>query len=105
METVFLYITATDRTQAQMLATALLEARLIACANIFDGVSSLYWWEGKIEQTQEAVLICKAPAAHQAAIIAEVKRLHSYDIPCVVALPVSSGNPDFLQWIADQINA
>lgn len=100
MSAIVVYITAQDKAQAERLAMSLLEARLIACANIIEQVTSLYRWQGRIERGSECVLIAKTVEAHATAVIDAVKSMHSYDCPCVVALPIAAGNPAFLEWIA-----
>jgi periplasmic divalent cation tolerance protein len=100
-----IYVTAPDRARALGIATALLESRLIACANVIDGATSLYWWDGTINEAQEALLIAKTTATHVTGIIAKVKELHEYSCPCVVALPIRAGNPEFLQWIRTETSA
>lgn len=102
MEPVLLYITAQDKTQATTLARALLEARLIACANIIDGAASLYRWEGRIETAPECVLMMKSTRGRAQAIIDKVTQLHSYACPCVVAVPIVAGNQPFLDWITQE---
>lgn len=96
---VMLYVTAPDRATALVLARALLEERLIACANVIEGAVSLYRWEGRIEEAAEAVLIGKTTAERMPAVIARIKERHPYSCPCVVALPIIDGNPEFLRWI------
>ena len=100
MDARMLYITASSRDEAKKLGRALVEARLAACANVIDGMESTYWWEGKLAEDREAVLIVKTRADLVAAVTARVKALHSYSVPCVVALPILDGNPDYLDWIA-----
>ncbi|RAU22527.1 divalent-cation tolerance protein CutA [Paramagnetospirillum kuznetsovii] len=99
MDRSLIYIAAPDRDAALALARALVEARLVACANVMDGATSLYWWDGKIAEDSEVVMICKTRTALVEAVVAKVKELHSYDCPCVVALPITGGNPAFLDWI------
>jgi len=94
-----IYVTASGRDEALALARALVEARLVACANVLDGMTSLYWWDGKVQQEPEAVMICKTRSDLVDAVVARVKDLHSYACPCVVAVPVQAGNPAFLAWI------
>lgn len=96
------YITAKDRQEAERIGRALLEARLVACVNLTDGMRSLYWWEGRIEEASECVLIAKSVASRQDRIIAKVKELHGYRIPCIVFWTLTGGNPDFLEWIAKE---
>ena len=96
----FIYVTAASPEQAHEIGRKLVEERLAACVNIFETMKSLYWWQGRIEQANEAVLIAKTRSNLVAAVIGRVKALHSYRCPCVVALRVGKGNPDFLKWIA-----
>ena len=94
------YVTTESKKEARTIARTLLEERLIACANIIESMQSLYWWEGKIEDSDEAVLIVKTRATHLSALTARVKDLHSYDCPCIVALPITDGSTDYLSWLA-----
>ena len=96
----FVYVTAASPEQAQEIGRKLVEERLAACVNIFEAMKSLYWWQGRIEQANEAVLIAKTRSDLVPALVKRVKALHSYSCPCVVALRVGKGNPDFLKWIA-----
>lgn len=93
------YITAGSRDEALAIGRALVEERLAACANVIDGVASIYWWAGAIEQGREAVLIVKTRADRIERLSARVRALHSYECPCVVAVPIVGGNPDYLEWI------
>ncbi len=80
-------------------AQAVVGARLAACANVLPGMRSMYWWEGKLVQDAEVVVVLKTKAAHMPELIAAVKAVHSYTVPCVVALPIQEGNPDYLDWL------
>ena len=94
-----IYVTAASPEQAQAIAEALVQERLVACANVIAPVSSVYWWQGRVQRDTEAVLIAKTRAERVDQIIARVRELHSYTVPCVVSLPIEQGNPAFLQWI------
>jgi periplasmic divalent cation tolerance protein len=94
-----IYITAKDKAEAKMISKTLLEEKLIACANIVDNVDSMYWWEGKIEEATEALVIAKTKEPLVAELIHRVKQLHSYECPCVVALPLSDANKAYFNWI------
>jgi len=96
----FIYITTPSPDEARTIGRALVEARLAACVNVFENMTSLYWWEGGIDQGQEAVLIAKTRHDLVPQVVARVKALHSYTCPCVVALRLAGGNPDFLRWIS-----
>lgn len=102
MSAILAYITAPDRSEALRIGKALLEARLAACINVIDGMHSAYWWQGRIEEADECVLLVKASAARQEAIIAKVRQLHPYTVPCIVCVPIAGGNPDYLEWIGKE---
>lgn len=99
MAVIFVYATASSNTLAQKIAATVVSERLAACANIIPGMKSVYQWQGKIEQRNEIVLILKTQEKLYPALEARVKALHSDETPCIVALPVTAGNADFLQWI------
>lgn len=100
MEHCLIYVTASSRTEAESLARLLVEERLAACANVIERITSFYWWEGEVQSGEEAVRIAKTRRDMVEDLVAAVKRMHSYSCPCVVALPIVAGNPDFLNWIA-----
>ena len=93
------YITTESLDEALAIGKALVEERLAACANVLEGVHSIYWWQGAVQEDREALLILKTRAALMDRLIERVKALHSYDCPCVVALPIEAGNPDYLAWV------
>lgn len=93
------YITTPDRDTAMRIGRALLEARLAACINIMDGMQSVYWWQGALEEARECVLLVKSDAARADAITAKVLEMHPYETPCVAFLPIEGGNPAYLAWI------
>jgi periplasmic divalent cation tolerance protein len=99
MEYRSVYITTSDKDEARRIGKQLVADRLAACINVLDGMNSMYWWEGEIQDDQEAVLIAKTRKDLMPDLIEKVKQLHSYDVPCVVSLPIMEGNPDYLQWI------
>lgn len=100
MAAMFVYVTASSREEAVTIGRAVVGERLAACANVLDGMQSIYWWDGKLNEEGEAAMILKTRSELLPALIARVRALHSYDCPCVVALPIADGNPDYLQWIA-----
>jgi periplasmic divalent cation tolerance protein len=86
---------------AAALADALVEARLAACVNILPGVRSVYRWQGRVEQAEESLLLAKTGAGSYAALEAEVRRRHPYELPEIVAVRLSAGLPAYLQWVHD----
>ena len=98
----FVYITCKDQQEALQIGRNLVENRLAACANVLDSMKSLYWWDGKVVEDQECILIAKSTSSHMDALLAKVQELHSYELPCVVAMPITEGNPEYLQWIQSE---
>jgi periplasmic divalent cation tolerance protein len=103
MSVLFVYVTAKDKAEARAIGRHLVQSRLAACVNIFDGMNSMYYWEDELQDDQEAVLVAKTTEARLPELIEAVKARHSYDCPCIVSLPISDGNPAFLDWIAGQV--
>lgn len=97
-----IYITAPSQDEAMTLARILVEERLAACANVLGPITSVYWWDGKVNEGAEIALIAKTRAALVDALIARVRQVHPYECPCVVSLPVEAGNPAFLDWITTE---
>ena len=102
MAELFVYVTCESLEQAEALGRSLVEQRLCACVNLLPGMRSLYWWKGKVEAGSEVVLIAKTREDLLERFTQAVKDGHSYEVPCVVALPILGGNPDYLQWIHDE---
>ncbi|NKB21120.1 MAG: divalent cation tolerance protein CutA [Alphaproteobacteria bacterium] len=101
-EVCFVYMTAASKDEAGKIGTCLVEEKLAACVNIIDGMTSIYRWEGKTENATETVLIAKTVSGNIEALTERVKALHSYDCPCIVAVPIKDGNQEFLSWINKQ---
>ena len=102
MPVLFVYATAGDASEALCIGRAVVEERLAACANILDGMRSVYWWQGAVQEGSEAVLILKTTDDRLGALVDRVRELHSYDCPCIEALPVIGGNQGFLDWVASE---
>jgi len=98
----WVYVTVPNRDEALVLAKTLVTERLAACANVMDGVQSVYWWEGAIVEDAEAVVVLKTQKSLVPHLTLRIQDLHSYDCPCIVALDIQDGNPDFLKWIVDE---
>ena len=94
------YVTAPDKQSAMDLARSMVERRLAACANVLGPITSVYWWDGTVNTEGEVALIFKTVEGRLAALTEALRQDHPYECPCVVALPISGGNPDFLAWLA-----
>lgn len=99
----FIYMTAGSRDEARKIGKELVAAGLAACVNILDNMNSFYKWQGEIQDDTEVVIIAKTTEDRVPALIEKVKALHSYDCPCIVAIPVSGGNQAFLDWVAAEV--
>lgn len=102
-ENVVIFITTGTDEEAHKVAEALLKNRDAACVNIVPRISSLFWWQDKLDSAQESLLIVKSKASLLSEIVRLVKEVHSYDVPEVIALPIIGGNPDYLEWISQEV--
>jgi periplasmic divalent cation tolerance protein len=96
----FVYVTCSNLAEAERIGRALVEERLAACVNLLPGMRSLYRWQERVDQADEVVLLAKTAGGRFEALAARVRALHSYTLPCIVALPVVAGVPDYLAWVA-----
>lgn len=100
-EYVMIMVTCSSLEEARLLAVSLLERKLAACANIKGGVESHYWWEGRLESAEEALIIFKTRKELLGNFTEAVKSLHSYSVPEVIAFSIIGGNPGYFNWIED----
>jgi periplasmic divalent cation tolerance protein len=101
MPTLIVHCTCPDTQTAERIATALIERRLAACVNILPGVTSVYRWQGAVEQAGEVLLMIKTEAARYPALQAAIVELHPYELPEVVAVEAAAGLPAYLDWVRD----
>jgi periplasmic divalent cation tolerance protein len=98
---VICFVTVDTPENAVKIASSLLEEKIVACVNIIDSIRSLYWWEGKIFDEKEVLLIIKTRMILFESLKKRVKELHSYEIPEIVCLEIKNALPEYLQWIHD----
>lgn len=94
-------MTCPNQETATQIARQLLERRLVACVNLVPQVTSLYWWEGQIQEDSEVLLVAKTVAARVDELTTVLPQLHPYSVPELVVLPVEAGLPAYLRWVAD----
>ena len=99
---ILVIITASSAEEAKSISDLLLNKRLAACTNQIADVKSLYWWKDSIESEDEVMLLAKSRASLFDDIVLAVKEVHSYDIPEVLAIPILSGSPEYLNWIFEE---
>ena len=101
-ETCMIYGTASSPAEARLIARALVEDQLVACVNLLDGCTSVYRWQGAVEEATETVFIAKTTKALSGEALTRIKALHSYEVPCAVVYDMAGGLPAYLAWIASE---
>lgn len=96
---VIVFSTCPDEASAQRIAEALVSERLATCVNRFGGVRSTYFWDGRLQDEAEILLIAKTTSARLAQLQARLEDLHPYELPELVAIPISGGNEAYLEWV------
>ncbi|MFH0762951.1 MAG: divalent-cation tolerance protein CutA [Candidatus Omnitrophota bacterium] len=100
---VVIFITAASKEEADKIATKLVEEKLAACVNIVSNIESVFRWRGKVDRAKELLLLVKSTEENTAEIITTVKSLHSYDVPEIIALPITTGLEPYLNWINESV--
>lgn len=104
-EYIEVHSTTRSRDEAEKICTAVVEARLAACAQVSGPIQSTYWWQGKIERSEEFFLTMKTTADRFDEIAQVIRDNHSYEIPDIVSVPLISGIADYLRWISAETRA
>jgi periplasmic divalent cation tolerance protein len=103
-EFIVVLVTVGSSAEGQRLARALVEERLAACVNRIQYIQSVYRWEGKIEESEEEMLVIKTRKELFSALEIKVRELHSYSVPEIIALPLVEGNDAYLRWLEEQVS-
>jgi periplasmic divalent cation tolerance protein len=98
-EAIAVFIATADSEEAARLADMLIGERLAACVQVLPQMESVYRWQGRIERQKEVLLIAKTTKARFEALEREVRAIHSYETPEIVALPLTAGSVDYLEWL------
>ena len=101
MDVIVVLITAGSIEEGERIAGSLVDSHLVACVNVVPSVKSIFIWEGKTDQQSEVLLIAKSRKALLNQIIERVKKIHSYSVPEVIAIPVIGGSEDYLKWVEE----
>ena len=98
-------VTCANAAEARRIAHSVVDRRLAACANILGGpVESIYRWKGRVEKAREVMLLLKTTTQRLSKLEREVKRLHSYEVPEFIVVPILSGSSEYLAWISDSVS-
>jgi periplasmic divalent cation tolerance protein len=98
------YVTASSEPEAFRIAENAVQDKFAACANISPKMSSVYWWEGVVQNSEEFIVILKTTKDKFAQLEHMIKKMHSYENPCIIMLDIESGSKEFLNWISDTVN-
>jgi len=101
---IVIFITAANKKEAKRIAGELVKHKLAACVNIVDKIDSFFRWQGKIDTSEETLLIVKSSKSKLAQIIKLVKSIHSYKVPEIIALPIIGGLKSYLKWIGESVS-
>ena len=105
-EPVLIYMTTADLNEAERLGELLLQKRLVACVNLPQGgMISMFHWQDQLDHSKEQLMLAKSTRDHLPAIQQILKEHHSYECPCLLALPILGGNPSFLDWIKEETHS
>jgi periplasmic divalent cation tolerance protein len=100
---VVVIVTVANREEAVKIVRSLLEERLIACANIVGPISSMFRWEGKIDEANEFLVLMKSHENHFERLSERIMEIHSYEVPEILALPIIKGSPPYLKWLSNSL--
>ena len=96
-------VTCPNRPVARRIAGAVVTKRLAACVNLLPGIESMFRWEGKIDRANEVLLVIKTTRRRYQALARAIQRLHPYDVPEIIALPVTAGAAPYLRWVSQSV--
>ncbi len=98
-----IFVTASGKKEASRIAEKLVAEKAAACVNIIDKIGSLFWWKGKVDRSKEALLVIKTRKDKLSRVIKIVKSTHSYEVPEIIAFPITGGEKHYLNWIDESV--
>ena len=100
---ILVIVTCVSKEEARKISETLLRKRLVACVSILPNIESRFWWKGKLNSAAELLITMKTVRSNFKKIEAEIKSLHSYEVPQIIAVPIVLGSRDYLDWISRAI--
>jgi len=99
---IVVFVTTSSEEEATRISRILVEAGLVACANVLPRVRSIFRWEGKVTEEQESLMVLKTQSSRFKELATTIKGVHSYSVPEIIAIPVVQGSAEYLSWIRDE---
>ena len=96
------YCTAPNKEDAERISTELVKKKLVACCNIIEGVTSVFVWQGELNKDEEVLIIMKTRTELFKKVRTEIKKLHKYEVPEIIAMPIEAVNDDYAKWMDEQ---
>ncbi len=105
MTPIVVFVTVKDLTEAEKIATVIIDKRLAACCNILPAIRSIYRWDGKVCDDSEILMIMKTSQDVFPALEKEIRGMHSYAVPEIIALPIVDGSKAYLKWLGESVES
>lgn len=102
-EIIIVFVTVPGLREGSRISRAILKSRLAACVNVIPGVQSMYQWEGKIVRDKEAMLVMKTTRLRYRELEQKIKKLHPYEVPEVIAIPLICGSSQYIEWVTREV--
>lgn len=102
-ENIVVLVTTISIEEAQKIAGLLLSQKKVACVNIIKEADSMFWWKGKIETARESLMLIKSNRSRLDDIVSIVKSIHSYEVPEIIAIPITGGSAEYLNWMGQEL--
>lgn len=100
---IMIVCTTPTRAEAEAMAAVLLDRSLVACCNILDGVHSVFLWKNQVQNEKEHIMLIKTDDSHYETIEETIKKMHSYEVPEIIALPIVKGSKEYLDWLREAV--
>ncbi|WP_066973431.1 divalent-cation tolerance protein CutA [Methanobrevibacter filiformis] len=98
-----IYTTTSNKEEAESIGKTIVKERLGGCSNIINNIDSIYWWENNIEKDKETILLIKTLEENVEKVINRIKEIHSYENPCILAIPISNVSDSYLKWLKEEV--
>lgn len=96
---IIVFVTCANKREAEEIASVLIKKKLAGCVNIIEKINSIFWWKKKIDKAEESLLIIKSKENKFASLVKEIKFLHSYSVPEIIAMKIFKGEKNYLNWL------